>query len=82
MLPTVNGYKAFAVTQPFHLLLGELWDMTVISDYDGLRNIICLRDSAKPLNCKSSELYKLEIFLHSISFTCEPPYMSYNNVTV
>lgn len=56
ILPAVNGYKVFAVTQSFHLLLRELRDMTVKSDYNGLKDVFCPRHSGKLLNCKSSEL--------------------------
>lgn len=56
ILPAVNGYKVFAVTQPFHLLLRQLRDMTVKSDFNGLKDVFCPRNSAKLLNCKSSEL--------------------------
>lgn len=54
--PAVNGYNVFAVTQLFHLLLRELRDMTVKSDYNGLKDVFCPRNSAKLLNCKCSEL--------------------------
>lgn len=56
LILAVNGYNMFAVTQLFHLLLRELRDMTVKSDYNGLKDVFYPRHSAKLLNCKSSEL--------------------------